>query len=126
MTTKTITRTQMIAALKKDLDLILRQHECIEKLVSLKGGQFLNVGNDQWCGGEKEVLRLYQYVINFANRMIKKLSSMKDSNFYAGYVGDYWGTGNNFASEGNIFLWQYPSKNIAHYSLFPNYLKLIG
>jgi hypothetical protein len=125
MATKTITRNQMIAALKKDLDLILRQHECIEKLVSLKGGQFLNVGNDQWCGGEKEVLSLYQYVINFANRMIKKLSSMKDSNFYPEYIDNHWGTG-NFASESNVFLWGRFYKECVHYSLCPNCLKLLG
>ena len=123
MTTKTITRTQTLTALKKDLDLIAKQHDCIKQLVALKAGQFLNVGNDEWCGGEKEVLSLYRYAIGFANRMIKKLSTMKDSNFYPEYIDNYWGI--NMASESGLFLWT-PSGEMTHHSLFPNVLKLLG
>lgn len=124
MTTKTITRTQVIAALNKDLVLLTKQNDCIKLLVALKAGQFLNVGNDEWCGGEKEVLSLYRYAISFANRMIKKLSTMKDSNFYPEYIDNYWGVG-DMASESNVFLWTRSGED-THHSLFPNVLKLLG
>jgi len=124
MTTKTITKNRVIGALKKDLDLLKLQQNCIKTLINTGAGQFLNVGNDQWCGGEKEVLNLYRYAISFANRMIKKLHTMKDSNFYPECIDNYWGL-NDMASESNVFLWTHPGEG-THHSLFPNVLKLLG
>lgn len=62
MTTKTVTKNMVVNALKKDIALLERQLKLTQDYIKAGCGQFLNVGNDEWCGGAKEVLRLHRNV----------------------------------------------------------------
>jgi len=117
---KTITRNKIIAALKKDFDLLLRQKECIKILAKTGAGQFLNVGNDEWCGGKSEVLRLYRTMISIVSKAISKLSKPNfDDNLDV--VEDLF-EDRNFASEAWVLL--SGKKTGGHHSMLPNYQKL--
>lgn len=117
---KTITRNKIIAALKKDFDLLLRQKECIKILVKTGAGQFLNVGNDEWCGGKSEVLGLYRTMISIVSKAISKLSKPNFDNLDV--VEDLF-EDRNFASEAWVFLSGKKTEGL-HHSMLPNYQKL--
>ncbi len=119
---KTITRNKMIATLKKDYDLLLKQKECIKILVKTGAGQFLNVCNDEWCGGKSEVLRLYQTMISIVSKAISKLSNPNFGNLDV--VEDLF-EARNFASEAWVLLDGEDKKTEGlHHSMLPNYNKL--
>lgn len=77
MATKTITKKMIVAALKKDLVLLNKQKRATEDYIKAGCGQFLNVGNDSYCGNYEEVLRLYSDMIKWANKIISKLDALK-------------------------------------------------
>lgn len=124
MTTKTITKKMIIDALKKDLVVLEKQKKATEDYIKIGCGQFLNVGNDQWCGGKKEVIRLYKDMIKFANSAIRKLESLKKE------PSDIWDVLDNLwycegkASEADVFYGG--NEKEYHHSVLPNLLKLMG
>jgi hypothetical protein len=124
MTTKTITKNRVIAALKKDLDLLKLQQNCIKTLIKTGAGQFLNVGNDEWCGGKSEVLRLYRTMIGVVNKAIDRLSNTNCTNLDV--VGDLF-EARTEASEAWVLLsGEDEEEEGLHHSMLPNYQKLLG
>ena len=129
MAKKTVTKKMIVNALKKDLVLLNKQKKATETYISAGCGQFLNVGNDQWCGGYKEVIKLYKDMIKFANKAIEKLNNTNDvfptsplieEVFYIFYVL-------NRAGEATVFLdgKKEPHDFQTHHGLFPNFSKLV-
>lgn len=124
MTTKTITKKMIVNALKKDLLLLNKQKKATEDYIKIGCGQFLNVGNDQWCGGEKEVLRLYKDIIEFVNAAIRKLESLKKEPSDIWDVLDVLWHDKMRASEADVFYGG--NEKEYHHSVLPNLLKLMG
>lgn len=114
---KKTTRQQALTALKSDLSLIKKQYECINKLIDLDAGQFLNVENDQWYGDKDKVLELYRHVINFAEKLVFRISSKKDFNIEDD-IDSQWG--NDLVYGSCVFLWGEKTIRRIHHSMFPN------
>jgi hypothetical protein len=117
----------IVNALKKDLVLLNKQKKATEDYIKVGCGQFLNVGNDQWCGNYKEVLRLYKDMIKFANKAIEKLNNTNDEYLFDKIYDVFEKIAD--ASEANVFLegekWAYEENHQFHHSLFPNFVKLV-
>lgn len=122
MTTKTITKKMIVNALKKDLVLLNKQKKATQDYIKAGCGQFLNVGNDEWCGNYKKVLKLYNDMIKFANKAIEKLNSTKKNEYLLDAVYDVFYS-MAYASEANVFLSAKKGFQ-THHGLFPNFSKL--
>lgn len=72
-----ITKKSILAALKKDIAIINKQKKKTEEYIAYGCGQFLNVGNDQWSGNHEEVLRLFDDMLKWANKLTVKLDKLK-------------------------------------------------
>lgn len=91
MTTKTVTRKMIVAALKKDVAILEKQLKATHDYIKLGCGHFLNVGNDNWCGGQKEVLRFYKNVVQLGNTWLKRVESAKTDDVVSKiYIPDNW------------------------------------
>lgn len=128
MATKTVTKKMIVDALKKDLVLLNKQKKATEDYIKAGCGQFLNVGNDQWCGGYKEVIKLHNDMIKFANKSIEKLNSAKKDEYLIGLVYDVFYQIVD-SGEAEVFLSAekepYADNYQPHHGLFPNFSKLI-
>jgi len=123
MTTKTVTNKMIVNALKKDLVVLKKQKKATEDYIKIGCGQFLNVGNDEWCGGKKEVIRLYKDMIKFVNASICKLESLKkEPNDIWDVLNDFWYCEGK-ASEASVFYGG--NEKEYHHSVLPNLLKLM-
>jgi len=126
MTTKTITKKMIVNALKKDLVVLKNQKKATEDYIKIGCGQFLNIGNDQWCGGYKEVLKLYKDMIKFATKAIEKLNDADEDCLFDKVYDVFEKIAD--ASEANVFLdakkEPYSDNYQPHHSLFPNFSKL--
>lgn len=130
MTTKTVTKKMIVNAIKKDLVLLNKQKKATKDYIKAGCGQFLNVGNDQWCGGYDSVVNLYDDMIYFAKETIKNLNSLKKeptADDLFDVIDDIF---DNIAdaSEANVFLCgeKEPYDGMqTHHGLFPNFSKLL-
>lgn len=127
MATKTITKKMIVNALKKDILVLTKQKKATESYIKLGCGQFLNVGNDQWCGGYRRVIKLYNDMIKFANKAIEKLNSTNKNEHLFDTVYDVFDRIAQ-ASEASVFLNEekqpYVDDYQPHHNLFPNFNKL--
>lgn len=127
MNTKVITKNMVINAFEKDLVILEKQKKMTEDYIKEGCGQFLNVGNDGWCGGFKEVIRLYEDMINFANESIKELNKTKEEEYSLDYVYDIFESIGQ-CNESYVFLTapkESSDSGYYHHSLFSNFCKLI-
>lgn len=124
MVTKTVTKKMIVNAFKKDLLLLNKQKKATEDYINIGCGQFLNVGNDEWCGGKKEVIRLYKDIIKFATYAIRKLESLKKEPSDIWDFLDLLWHDKMRASESAVFYGG--NEKEFHHSVLPNLLKLMG
>lgn len=124
MATKTITKKMIVNALKKDLVLLNKQKKATQDYIKAGCGQFLNVGNDQWCGNYKEVLKLYNDLIKFANKAIEKLNSTNEEYLFDKVYDVFEKIADS--SEATVFLHAEKETHDfqTHHGLFPNFSKL--
>lgn len=126
MSTKTITKKMIVTALKKDLVLLNKQKKATEDYIKAGCGQFLNVGNDEWCGGYKEVLRLYKDMIKFVNKAIVKLNPLKEG---VDLLEDFWSlfSESTSSNEAGVFVTEEKQPydlGRLHHGLLVNFSKL--
>jgi hypothetical protein len=122
MTTKTVTKKMVVNALKKDIALLEHQLKLTQDYIKAGCGQFLNVGNDEWCGGAKEVLRLHRNVLSFAKNALARLVKLKQCDDYAyDFVFDIWEIRNK-ASESWVFI--SGDKTGFYHNILPNLNRL--
>lgn len=121
MPTKTVTKKMVVNALKKDIALLEYQLKLTQNYIKAGCGQFLNVGNDEWCGGEKEVLRLHRNVLSFAKNALARLVKLKQCDHYAyDYVFSIWDRQNK-SSESWVFI---SGDNGFYHNILPNLNRL--
>lgn len=126
-------KKSFLIALDKDIVLIKKQKDMINQLVKVGCGQFLNVGNDAYNGNHEIVIDLFDDMIKWANKIKKKIESLrndpKDEFQDNGYVGFIYSSFEKTfkGSESLVFLDKTDINSFEsdHHTLFPNLAKLI-
>lgn len=144
-------KNKLIAAINKDIVHLKKQQSLTKEYIKAGCGQFLNVGNDSYCGNHEEVLRLYSDMIKWANKIVVKLGALKikpkhaikididvsnkkitknppqdESNAYINFIYDSFE--HTFQSnESFVFLneTEIDPMDSCHHTLFPNLAKLL-
>lgn len=147
-----ITKNKILASLEKDIILIKKHQSLTKEYVKAGCGQFLNVGNDTYCGNYEEVLNLFDDMLKWANKLKVKLSTLKiepkhgitididcekkriyrnpssvsDGGGYINFIYDFFESTFK-SSESLIFLDEINVNPMDsnHHTLFPNLAKLI-
>jgi len=72
-----MTKDKLLIALEKDINLIKKQQSLTKEYIKAGCGQFLNVGNDAYCGNHEEVVNLFNDILKWANKLSVKLNALK-------------------------------------------------
>lgn len=128
------TKNMIINALNKDLDILHNQKIATENYIKTGCGQFLNVGNDAYCGNYEVVLELFHDMIKWANKLKTKLNKLKNEpkddfgdNGYVNFVYSFFEKTFD-TSESIVFLDDTNTDPLdsTHHSLFPNLAKMLA
>lgn len=75
-------KLMLVSALKKDLNTLRIKKQATEDYIKVGCGHFLNIGNDQWCGGKNEVNRFLNNMISLGEKWLKTIESLKPNSDY--------------------------------------------
>jgi hypothetical protein len=118
-------RTLIISALKKDLKILKAQKKATENYINIGCGHFLNIGNDQWCGGKKEVMKLLNDIIALGEKWMVTAANLKpNSDFIFDDTGEIrYYLPNSWAEESDRLV--FGDKILGYPDCFPNFNKII-
>jgi hypothetical protein len=106
-----------VEAIKKDLALLKKKKKAILNCLELDLDQFVSIGNDQWCGDGKMVIKVLDKLTKMGEKWIKQIQAFKPraGRTIEGFIDQITELPYGWSQEAHIIIWEVG---------FPNFYKV--